>query len=101
MEEVAQELAIATVPVPFRGRYRDPEDLRERLLRLMARPSRSPRRADGSAIRRDRPFLPIGFADHVCKMVRAGHVQPDEEHWPKHWRRARVTAATGELPGPR
>ena len=101
VEEVAHELAIATVPVVFWGRYRDLDDLRERLLQLMSEPSALGGEREGLVIRRDRPFPPVGFeAERMQDRSRAGHIQPDEEHWSRRWRRARLTSPTGELPSP-
>ena len=90
VEEIAARLDIATVPVLFRGQYRDIDAMRARLLELMAGPSALGGEQEGIVIRRDHEFAAAAFTNHVCKMVRAGHVQPNEEHWSRRWRTART-----------
>ena len=85
VEAWAQLYNIPTVPVLHQGAFRTERDLRDLCLELIAQPSRMGTEREGIVIRRAQAFRDSDFRNYVCKVVRRDHVQPDEEHWSRHW----------------
>ena len=89
MVNYAQEREIPVVPILFEGAFPSVPRLREFVSRAHGEPSALGGAREGVVIRAACGFPAEEFADHVCKSVRAGHVQ-SEEHWSKNWRACRI-----------
>lgn len=75
-QQFASERGLACVPTLFTGEWRDD---------LIASLSFDPATMEGFVVRTAAAFHFDGFAEHVAKWVRRGHVQTDE-----HWMQAAV-----------
>lgn len=90
----ARELDLYTVPVLYRGVVPTASELRSLAVELMADKSALGPEREGIVIRRATSFKASEFGDSICKMVRAGHVQVDAQHWSRLWRPCRLLPAT-------
>ena len=93
VEAWAHIYRIPTVPVLHRGVFHSAQRLRDLCLELVRQPSALGPRREGVVIRTAQGFDPQSFPNAVCKVVRADHVQPDEEHWSRHWTPCRILPA--------
>ena len=87
----AAALDAPTVPVLHQGTFQTANQLEELCLHLLAQPSALGPEREGLVVRTSLPFQAQDFASSVCKVVRPGHVQPDQEHWSKHWQPCELT----------
>ena len=92
--EYARELDMPTVPVLHRGDVKTASELRRLAARLMTEKSALGPEREGIVIRQAASFPTARFDQSVCKMVRAGHVQVDAEHWSRYWLPCRLLGAT-------
>ena len=83
---LARNLDLPTVPVLHRGTPETLRELRREAEALMLRPSTIGPEKEGIVIRIAGSFPASEFERSVCKMVRPGHVPPDDEHWRNRWR---------------
>lgn len=93
---IASEILIPTAPVLYQGTPQRPEELRDITAQLMKEPSALGPEREGIVIRRAHAFQDNAFQNSVCKMVRPGHVQPDDRHWSTHWTPCRLLPAAPE-----
>ena len=92
--EYARELDIPTVPVLHRGVVKTAPELQRLAARLMTEKSALGPEREGIVIRQAASFPTAEFDQSICKLVRAGHVQVDAEHWSRYWRPCRLLGAT-------
>lgn len=90
----AGKMDILTVPELWRGSIDTMPELRELTQNMMASPSKLGPEKEGLVIRRAEAFGLQELGANVCKIVRANHVQPNEEHWSKHWTPCRLLSTT-------
>ena len=64
---------------------------------MLQEPSAMGTTHEGVVIRTAGSFTNRQFAESVCKVVRAGHVPPDEDHWSHNWTPARLLRAGGTV----
>ena len=86
----AEKMDIQTVPELWRGSIHTMPELQELTQSLMAGPSRLGPEKEGLVIRRAEAFSLQDLSTNVCKIVRANHVQHNEEHWSKNWTPCRL-----------
>ena len=91
--EWAHLLSVRTVPVLHQYTPASVDDLRALTLGLMDGGSALGGDKEGLVVRASESFPAAAFGDHVAKLVREGHVQPDSEHWSTHWRPCRLLRA--------
>ena len=95
VELMGRILNLPTVPVLGTGYVTSVEDLKNVIEEYMKEPSAYGDEKEGVVIRTadEFPVLVDGksvFHQHVCKYVRANHIQTDE-HWTRHWKKAMLT----------
>lgn len=88
--DTARRLQLQTVPVLFSDTVATAEDLRSLVNDLMNQPSTLGPDREGVVIRTAAAFPNHLFQHSVAKMVRPSHVQPDAQHWSRHWIPARL-----------
>ena len=88
---LARSLDIGTAPVLFEGILRTAAEVDALLREIHAGPSALGGEREGAVIPVAGAFPLEDFARSVCKSVRAGHVQPDADHWTRRWRPCRTT----------
>ena len=81
----AQRLNIKTVPELWKGTVRSVKALREMTEQMLDQPSALGGVREGVVIKTSGTIAERHFADNVCKVVRANHVQDDEAHWSHRW----------------
>jgi hypothetical protein len=80
VEQIAEELALSTVPVLWRGTAHRAQELEQVVNSLMALGSCYGPEREGVVVRIERGFFSPEFRDSIAKCVRPNHVQTDE-HW--------------------
>lgn len=94
VELMGRILNLPTVPFLGTGYVTTVEELKDIIEAYMKEPSAYGDTKEGIVIRTadEFPVLVDGksvFHEHVCKYVRANHVQTDE-HWTKNWKKAKL-----------
>ena len=100
-QEVSQwaaALDAPTVPVLHQGTFQTTGQLEELCLHFLAQPSTLGPEREGLVIRISEHFRTEDFASSICKIVRPNHVQPDQEHWSKHWEPCQLTRPKPDIP---
>ena len=90
VEALAQLHHIPTAPVLHKGTFHTPAALRDLCLELAAQPSALGPQREGIVVRTAEGFPQDDFQHPVFKVVRADHVQPDQEHWSRRWQPCRI-----------
>ena len=94
VEEMADMLNIQRVPVIWRGVLESEEQVAQIIRETMTEPSAYGDEKEGVVMRTADSFDiyedgQLSFPFHVCKYVRANHVQTDE-HWTRNWKKAEL-----------
>lgn len=84
-EEAENTLGVKTVPVLFRGEFKEKDEITEWFETHIKKPSCLGGEREGFVMRIQAPFYASSFSKFVCKYVRENHVQTDE-HWTKNWK---------------
>ncbi len=92
VEAYAGRRDIPVVPVLFTGTFRSVAEIRAFLERAHGERSALGGEREGVVLRLARGFPASEFHEHVCKSVRAGHVQTDA-HWTRNWKPCRLARA--------
>ena len=79
------------VPMLYRGKLSSEDELKSIIDKLMKEPSTYGDTKEGVVVRVSSGFPINEFKNHVCKYVRANHVQTDE-HWTRNWRKAELVS---------
>ena len=89
VEEMANILAIPTVPVLYRGIIKNTQELEEMVLDFMGKGSKYGNTIEGVVLRNVNEFHMNDFSMNVMKYVRKNHVQTDQ-FWQKNWKKATI-----------
>lgn len=86
---IVEPLGLRVVPVVYQGRI-TPKDLEELINEERLRDSSVGGPREGFVVRQDRATSMKEFQRSRAKWVRKDHVRKDEEHWSRHWRKAKL-----------
>jgi hypothetical protein len=89
VKEFAMIYGLRTVPVLFEGTFDKLDHITDWFMTHVKEPSIYGPDREGFVMRTIDSFPFSEFGKHMCKFVRAHHVQTDE-HWTKHWKPARL-----------
>jgi RNA ligase-like protein len=81
VEYNSEQLDLHTVPILFRGTVKSEKELWELTSHLMKEPSCCGGEREGVVIRVADGFVDEEFSECLIKIVRAGHVGSNDEHW--------------------
>lgn len=81
--KVCKSLDLHTTPVLYQGVISSEKELEKLVNSLAGQPSACGGLREGVVVRVAESFPDTVFSTHVCKWVRAGHVQEGDDHW-KH-----------------
>jgi hypothetical protein len=87
VELLAYYLQVPTVPVLWKGVFKDETEVEAKVNELMLEPSAFGKTKEGIVMRVASEFPILDFSKNVCKWVRPNHVQTDE-HWTKNWKKS-------------
>ena len=85
--DVVKQGGLLTVPLLGVMRLQSISELRENLEQMVNGPSALGGEREGVVVRRMDGFFLNEAPEHMFKIVRDGHVQPDADHWRRNWRR--------------
>ena len=94
VQEEAFGLCMETVPVIGSVTLQSSSGLDWLVKQMMLEQANMKPAREGLVIRTADGFDHDQFSNHICKVVRQGHVQVDEEHWSNNWTPCRTLPST-------